>query len=86
MCGGCASGLLRLAVLQAGLTMPTLPKRCPFRRGSAIFLPLWGTYVPSLTYQSCGWSSIAWGPASELGPCPENYGYVKWSNSKDKDS
>ena len=30
------------------------------------------TYMPTLTYQSCGWSNIAWGPASELGPWPEN--------------
>ena len=48
-----------------------LPQLGVFRRGSAIFSPLRDTDVPSLTYQSCGWSNKAWGLASELGPWPE---------------
>ena len=43
---------------------PLSPPRL-FRRGSAIFLPLRGTCMPTLTYKSCGWNSKAWGPASE---------------------
>jgi hypothetical protein len=43
-----------------------------FRRGSAIFVPLRGTFVPSLTYKSWGWRSTAWGLASEIGLRLEN--------------
>ena len=49
MCGGCASGLLRLAVPLPRLKRLTL-LYLAFRRGSAIFVPLRGTSVPSLTY------------------------------------
>jgi hypothetical protein len=60
--------LLRLAVLPTGLRGVPSPYTRRFRHGSAIFLPLFAT----LTYQSCGWSSRAWGPTGELGPWPEN--------------
>ena len=45
-------------------------------RGSAIFVLLRGTSVPTLTYQSCGWSSRARGPASEQGQGPKTASFL----------